>query len=48
MLVVGDKEIADSTVSIRLRSGEQLADHSFDKFRKTIKMTIANKAKDIV
>ena len=48
MLVVGDKEIADSTVSIRLRSGEQLADHSFDKFRKTIKMTIANRAKDIV
>jgi len=48
MLVVGDKEIADSTVSIRLRSGEQLADHSFDKFRKTIRMTIANKAKDIV
>jgi len=48
MLVVGDKEIADSTVSIRLRSGEQLADHSFDKFRKTIEMTIANKAKDIV
>ena len=48
MLVVGDKEIADSTVSIRLRSGEQFADHSFDKFRKTIRMTIANKAKDIV
>ena len=48
MLVVGDKEIADSTISIRLRSGEQLADHSFDKFRKTIKMTIANRAKDIV
>ncbi len=48
MLVVGDKEIADSTVSIRLRSGEQLADQSFDKFRKTIEMTIANKAKDIV
>ncbi len=48
MLVVGDKEIADSTVSIRLRSGEQLADQPFDKFRKTIKMTIANKAKDIV
>jgi len=48
MLIVGDKEIADSTVSIRLRSGEQLADYSFDKFRKTIEMTIANKAKDIV
>jgi threonyl-tRNA synthetase len=48
MLVVGDKEIADSTVSIRLRSGEQLADYSFDKFRKTIRMAIANKAKDIV
>jgi len=48
MLIVGDKEIVDSTVSIRLRSGEQLADHSFDEFRKTIKMTIANKAKDTV
>jgi len=48
MLVVGDKEIADSTVSIRLRSGVQLADQPFDKFSKTIRTAIANKAKDIV
>jgi len=33
MLVVGDKEVADSTVSVRLRSGEQLASHSFDSFK---------------
>jgi len=46
MLIVGDKEIADSTVSIRLRSGEQLADQSLASFKRTIKMAIAKKVKD--
>ncbi len=47
MLIVGDKEEANATVSIRLRSGEQLADQSLDSFKKTIKMAIANKTEDI-
>ncbi|MFC1990535.1 threonine--tRNA ligase [Chloroflexota bacterium] len=47
MLIVGDKEIANSTVSIRLRSGEQLNDQPLDSFKETIKTAIASKAKDI-
>ncbi|MFC1864968.1 threonine--tRNA ligase [Chloroflexota bacterium] len=47
MLVVGDKEVAASTVSIRLRSGEQLSSQSFDSFKETVRMAIANKAKDL-
>ena len=45
MLVVGDKEVAASTVSVRLRSGEQLSSQSFDNFKETIRMAIANKLK---
>jgi len=46
MLIVGDKEVANSTVSIRLRNGEQLNDQSFDSFKETIKTAISSKAKD--
>ncbi|GAH78941.1 unnamed protein product, partial [marine sediment metagenome] len=35
MLVVGDKEVAASTVSVRLRSGEQLTSQSSDSFKAT-------------
>jgi len=45
MLIVGDKEIADSTVSVRLRSGEQLTSQSFDSFRKALRAAIVNKVK---
>ena len=47
MLVVGDKEVAAATVSVRLRSGEQISPQSFDNFKGTIRMAIANKAKDL-
>ena len=47
MLVVGDREVADSTVSIRLHGGEQLTSQSFDNFKKTIKMAIVDKVKDL-
>jgi len=47
MLVVGDKEVASSTVSVRLRSGEQLASQSFDSFQKTVRATIADKLKEL-
>ena len=48
MLVAGDKEVADSTVSIRLRSGEQLTAQSFASFKETTRKAIANKARDVV
>jgi len=47
MLVVGDKEVATATVSVRLRSGEQLAPQSLDSFKKTISAAIAGRVKDL-
>ncbi len=47
MLVVGDKEVATSTVSVRLRSGEQLAPQSFDSFKEAITTTIRDRVKDL-
>ncbi len=43
MLVVGDKEVADNSVSIRRRSGEQVAAQPFDSFLETISADIASK-----
>jgi threonyl-tRNA synthetase len=45
MLVVGDKEAADATVSVRLRNGEQLPPQSLDSFTETITLAIADKRK---
>jgi len=36
MLIVGDKEAANATVSVRLRSGEQLNDQALDSFKKAV------------
>ena len=47
MLVVGDKEVANSTVSVRWRSGKQLLSQPFDSFKKAIRIAIANKVKDL-
>ena len=47
MLVVGDKEVATATVSVRLRSGEQAASRVFDNFKESVKGAIANKVKDL-
>ncbi len=47
MLIVGDKEVAASTVSVRLRSGEQLAGQPFDSFKEAVKTAINNKVKDL-
>lgn len=46
MLVVGDREVAEATVSVRLRSGEQLASQSFDSFKQSINQAIASKARE--
>jgi len=45
MLIVGDKEVTGATVSIRLRSGEQIADQTLDSFKETIRTAIANRGK---
>ena len=45
MLIVGDKEVTGATVSIRLRSGEQMADQTLDSFKETIGTAIANRGK---
>ncbi len=47
MVIVGDKEVAASTVSIRLRSGEQLGSQSFDDFKESVRIAIANRVKDL-
>jgi len=43
MLVVGDKEVAAATVSVRLRSEEQLPPQSFDSFKETVNRAISGK-----
>jgi threonyl-tRNA synthetase len=47
MLVVGDKEVAAATISIRLRSGKQLVSQSLDDFKESVRIAIANKVKDL-
>ena len=46
MLIVGDKEVAGNTVSVRLRSGEQQAVETFADFKAKVLAVIANKAKE--
>jgi threonyl-tRNA synthetase len=43
MLVIGDKEVATSTVSVRLRSGEQLSAQSFDHLKRKIRADTASR-----
>jgi threonyl-tRNA synthetase len=47
MLIVGDKEVATSTVSIRLRSGEQQSSQPFDSFKETMRKAIVDKPKEL-
>jgi len=44
MLVVGDKEVAASTVSVRLRSGEKLDLQPFGDFKQDLKAAIIRRA----
>ena len=44
MAIVGDKEEADNTVSVRQRSGEQLPTQSYSEFLEAISQEIADKA----
>jgi threonyl-tRNA synthetase len=45
MLVVGDKELTDGTVAVRLLNGEQ-ATMSRDSFRETIGKVITSRSRD--
>jgi threonyl-tRNA synthetase len=47
MLVVGDKEVGSATLSVRLRSGEQLPPLSLEQFKMGIKKVIADKVNDL-
>jgi threonyl-tRNA synthetase len=47
MLVIGDKEMAASTVSVRLLSGKQRADLPFNSFKETISQAIIDKTKEL-
>ncbi len=47
MLVVGDQEVTASTISLRLRSGEQLSSQSVDDFKENIKGVIAERANEL-
>ncbi len=47
MLVLGDKEIEAASVSVRLRSGEQLPSQSVDSFIETVTQIIASRSKEL-
>jgi threonyl-tRNA synthetase len=47
MLVVGDKEVAESTVSVRLRTGEQLAAQFPDSFKQSVKHAVASRTQEL-
>jgi threonyl-tRNA synthetase len=47
MLVVVDKEAENSTVSVRLRTGEQLPSISLDEFKSKIKQMIAERVNEL-
>jgi threonyl-tRNA synthetase len=44
MIILGDKEIADNSVSVRTRSGEQLPTQPLAGFMETLVKEIADKA----
>jgi threonyl-tRNA synthetase len=46
MLIVGEKEVAESTVSVRLRNGKQLQAEPFDQYKEKVLKAISNKVKD--
>ena len=46
MLVIGDREVESSAVSVRLRTGEQLQGQSLDTFKESIKKAIAERTSE--
>jgi threonyl-tRNA synthetase len=48
MLVVGDREVADGTVSVRTRTGGDQGDRSIDDFLASAREEVTSKGKEIV
>jgi threonyl-tRNA synthetase len=46
MLIVGEKEVSNSTVSVRLRNGQQLPAQTVAEFKEKLLKTIDNRVKD--
>jgi threonyl-tRNA synthetase len=46
MIIIGDKEVADKTVSVRLRTGKQLPAMPLEQFKQELVKVISNKVKD--
>jgi threonyl-tRNA synthetase len=46
MIIVGDKEMAGGTISVRLRNGEQKNNISFEEFKLVLLRVIVDKSKD--
>ena len=47
MLIIGDKEVAAASVSLRLRSGEQIDSQTQESLIKRVKQAIISRAKDL-
>jgi len=47
MLIIGDKEVSASTVSVRCRSGQQKNDILFTNFKESVKKAITDKDKEM-
>ena len=47
MIILGDKEVSNATVSVRLRNGEQLEPETVDNFLEKIKYIISNKSQNL-
>ncbi|MFC1899238.1 threonine--tRNA ligase [Chloroflexota bacterium] len=47
MLVVGDKEIGENTVSVRLRNDKKSVSQPFVSFKASLKLLITNRSKDL-
>jgi len=48
MLIIGDREVENGTVSVRLRGGEQLPAEPAGRFREALVKTIAGRARELV
>jgi len=47
MMIVGDKEVASDTVSVRLLSGKQIQAQKYADFKKSLRIAISQKVKEL-
>jgi len=47
MLIVGDREVDNATVSLRLRNGEQQNDRPLENFKEIIVTAINDKSREL-